>query len=238
MNHQKIIDSPHYHLWTDTLHARALAQQAQNKWDRGTYVRWVVTTSWTALEIACQDALNQPSISYNFRKRLDEEIEKQNFEKLEWGSGIWQRVLNLRDRRKGYVHQFISEVDLFPDTVIADESIEIVRESVIEIYQHVNRPVPIWIQDNNDRGWDTTNKGSYAHATVTHAGVDKDDPKVIKLCYVHLGIEKRSRLLPSGTDYMPYVGDLIQSIIVPISAIRVYEGDTLIHEKKFNMRGT
>ena len=98
MKYQKIIDSPHYHIWTDALHARALAHQAKNKWDRGTYVRWVVTTAWTALEIACQDALNQPSISYSFKKNLDEAIAQQNFKKIVWGSGIWQRVTALRNQ--------------------------------------------------------------------------------------------------------------------------------------------
>ena len=87
MNPPKIIESPHYHLWTDALHARALARKANNKWDRGTYVRWAVTTSWSVLEIACQNALNEPNISYSFRKNLDTAIENQNIDRLEWGSG-------------------------------------------------------------------------------------------------------------------------------------------------------
>ncbi|MCK5535870.1 MAG: hypothetical protein KAI79_03535 [Bacteroidales bacterium] len=237
MNHQKIVDSPHYHLWTDTLHARSLAQQANNKWDRGTYVRWTVTTAWTVLEIACQDALNEARISYSFREILDEAIEKKGFNSLNWSSGIWKDVADLQGRRKGYVHRFISQDNLFPDVSIADKSIDTIRRAVIAIYTHVNCPVPDWIQDDNDRGWDA-NKGGYCNVTVTHPGTNQNDPKVIKLCYVHLGKEKQSCLLPSGTDYLPYVGDLIQSIIVPISAIRVYEGNTLIHEKKLNMRGT
>lgn len=67
----KVVESPHYHLWTDALHARSLARQAHNKWDRGTYVRWCVNTSWTALEVACQDSTEDPNISYSFRKNLD-----------------------------------------------------------------------------------------------------------------------------------------------------------------------
>ena len=237
MNPPKIIESPHYHLWTDALHARALARKANNKWDRGTYVRWAVTTSWSVLEIACQNALNEPNISYSFRKNLDTAIENQNIDRLEWGSGIWQRVSTLQNRRNGYVHRFISEDDFFPDANIADESIDIIREAVIAIYQHVNRPVPIWIQDDDDRGWDAGKRGG-ANLTLIHSGADENDPKVLKLFYVHLEKEKLTDVLPSGTDYLPYVEDLIQKIRVPISAIKVYEGNTVVHEKKLNIRGT
>lgn len=196
-----------------------------------------ITTSWTALEIACQDALNEPNISYSFRRNLDVAIQKQNFDRLEWGSGIWKRLSNLQNRRKGYVHRFISENDFFPDASIADESIDIIREAVIAIYQHVNRPVPIWIQDDDDRGWDAGKRGG-ANNTLIHSGATENDPKVIKLFYVHLGKEKLTGILPTGTDYLPYVKDLIHKIRVPISAIKVYEGNALVHERELNMRGT
>ena len=71
MSYPKVVENPHYHLWTDALHACALAHEAHNKWDRGTYVRWAVTTSWTVLEIACQDALEERNISYSFRRNLN-----------------------------------------------------------------------------------------------------------------------------------------------------------------------
>ncbi len=99
MNHSKIIESPHYHLWTDALHARALARQSNNKWDRGTYTRWAVTTSWNVLEIACQEALNESSISYRFRENLDKAIQEKEFDRLDWGRGIWSSVLKLQNRR-------------------------------------------------------------------------------------------------------------------------------------------
>jgi hypothetical protein len=237
MSLSKIVESPHYHLWTDALHARSLARQVNNKWDRGTYVRWAVTTSWTVLEIACQDALNEPNISYSFRKNLDKAIQKKGLNRLEWGSGIWQRVSSIQNKRKGYVHRFISENDFFPEAGVADESIDTIRKAVVAIYQHVSRPIPTWVQDDNDRGWDSGKRGG-ATLTLIHSGANENDPKVIKLFFVHLGKEKLTDVLPSGTNYLPYVKDLIQKIRIPISAIKVYEGNSLVHERELNMRGT
>jgi hypothetical protein len=237
MSHPKIVTSPHYHLWTDALHARALAREAKNKWDRGTYVRWAVTTLWTVLEIACQDALAEPSISYSFRKNLDASIEAQGLASLDWSSGLWQRVIKLQKMRKGYMHRFLFEADLFPSTTRADEAIDIVRNAVVAIYSHVGRPVPAWIQDVDDRGWDH-GRGGGVTATLIHAGVSEEDPKAIKICFVHGGKEKLTEVLPAGTDFAPYVKDLIRRVRVPISAVRVYEGALLVHETETTMRGT
>ncbi|HEY0657480.1 MAG TPA: hypothetical protein VGD05_03355, partial [Pyrinomonadaceae bacterium] len=90
----KIVEnSNHYHLWTDVLHARELAHQADNKWDSAAYVRWTVIIGWIALEIACQDALDEPKISYSFKNNLDNEIYKKGLKKINWGQGIWHKVL-------------------------------------------------------------------------------------------------------------------------------------------------
>jgi len=67
----KLVESNHYHIWTDAIHARELAKQTNNKWDRGTYVRWTLLTSWIALEMACQDALSDKNISYKFKENLE-----------------------------------------------------------------------------------------------------------------------------------------------------------------------
>jgi hypothetical protein len=235
MSFPKIVENPHYHLWTDALHARSLARQANNKWDRGTYVRWAVTTSWTVLEIACQDALTEPNISYSFRKNLDATLEKEGFPKLNWGYGVWQKVTQLQEARKGYAHRFLSETDLFPQAAVADQAIDIVRAAVNAIYQHVGSPSPLWIQDNDDRGWD--NGRRMANLTLIHAGASEEDPKVIRICFVQEGKEKLSEVLPSGTDYTPFVDDLIKRMRVPITSVRVYEGPILLYERETRMRG-
>ena len=237
MSYPKIVENPHYHLWTDSLHARSLAYEAHNKWDRGTYVRWAVTTSWTVLEIACQEALSETNISYSFRKKLDAALKQKGFSELKWGVGLWQRVERLQKTRKGYVHRFLSEDNLFPQSIVADMAIEIVRAAVKDIYQHVGSPSPSWILDNYDRGWDNGRRGG-ANLTLIHACTSENDQKAIKIYYVHDGNERLTDVLPSETDYGPYVDDLIQKIRVPITAVSVYEGIMLVHERQTNMRGT
>lgn len=100
----KLIRDNHYHLWTDALHARELARQTNNKWDRGTYVRWAITTAWTVLEMACQDALDDKKISYSFRENIDKAITSKALPKLDWGKGIWQKVSAIQTLRINCVH--------------------------------------------------------------------------------------------------------------------------------------
>ena len=87
MTAPKILESSHYHLWTDALHARALAKQANNRWDRGTYVRWAVTTAWTVLEMSCEDALATGGIGRRFRENLDAACEANGIPPLEGAAG-------------------------------------------------------------------------------------------------------------------------------------------------------
>jgi hypothetical protein len=236
MKYSKIVEIPHHHLWTDALHARVLAHKARNKWDRGSYVRWAVITAWTVLEIACQDALNEPNISYSFKKKLDVALVQKSLPPLNWGSGLWQQVSKIQQKRNNYMHRFVSETDLFPEAAVSDNAIDVVRKAVMEIYRHAKRTPPLWVQDDYDRGWDAKS-GLLANATVIRAGAKEDDPKVVKIAYVIGEREHVSEVLPPGTDPEPYVEDLLTNIQGPINAIKVYEGNTLCMEKVITMRG-
>lgn len=236
-NPPKIVDTPHYHLWTDVLHARALAHQARNKWDRGTYVRWCVTTACIALEVACQDATGDEKISYRFEDNLDASLSSRDLPPLDWGRGTWQEVSQLRKRRNDYVHRFPKEGDLFPEAKVADDSVKTVREAIVSIYEHTNQPVPPWVSDDQDRGWDTE-PGTCANAIVIRSGADEQDPRTLYICYVANGEEKVSDVLPPDTDPRPFCEEVLQSAQVPIQAIRVYEGDEVICEQEVRMRGT
>ena len=234
--HPKIVENAHYHVWTDALHARALANQARNKWDRGTYVRWAVTTSWTVLEIACQRALEKDSISYSFRKNLDSAIRCKSLPPLDWGTGLWQKVTQIQETRKNYVHRFLKERDLFPDAAVADRAITVIRDAVLSIYKHVKRIPPTWIHDDEDRGWDK-GRTSSANATIIRAGACIDNSKAIRICFIRDNKEHIHEILPPGTNPEPYLEDLILHVKVPISAVKAYEGDKLISERSVRMRG-
>lgn len=235
-HYAKVVESPHYLLWTDALHARALARGANNQWDRGTYVRWCVITSWAVLEIACQDATNNSRIGYSFKDDLNSAIEKLGLGPLDWGKGIWQDVRMQQEKRKGYVHRFLSEKEFFPAANAADDAIQTVRKAVVAIYEHVKRPVPPWTADDEDRGW-YVRETARGTLTVVQAGANEEDDQTLYIRSVVHGQERTSNVLPAGTQWQPYCDDLIQRAQSPIERVRVYRGQELIHDQGTKMRG-
>ena len=233
----KIVESPHYHIWTDVLHARALAHQTRNKWDRGTYVRWCVAAACTSLEIACQDATRDPTISYRFRENLDKAISGLHLQPIDWGAGIWQRVAEIRERRNGYVHRFVAETDLFPGAEVADDTVIATREAIIDIHHRVGIPAPSWTVDDEDRGWDQGPGRVTGNLTAIRAGADPESEDAIRVCFVQNGDEKTSDVLRPGTQWQDYVEQLIRNVRVPISEIRVYQGSKLLESRALPMRG-
>jgi hypothetical protein len=238
----KLIKNNHYHIWTDALHARALAHEASNRWDRGTYVRWTIMTAWIALEIACQDALEEPKISYSFKDNLNKAIEQKSLPKLDWSKGIWQQVLHIQQYRKNCVHRFSVENDLFPDATVADDTISTIRQAITQIYNHVNKSTPYWVNDDTDQGW--ADKGGFrlfANAYTVPPGLDEHAPDTIKITYIYKDNENIREVLPSETDPNPHIDRLIATIGLPISGIKVYRGKEIIQEIQFPMdkiRGT
>ncbi len=231
----KLVDNNHYHLWSDVLHARALAHQARNKWDRGTYVRWCITTAWTVLEMACQDALEDNQISYSFKQNLDNALKIKSFPELNWGSGIWQKVTEIQKIRKDSVHRFADESNLFPEANVADNAIDVIRKAVTDIYRHTDNDAPKWISDDKDPGWDRG--GSFANETVIRKGANPDDPQTIRIKYVYKGREYESDILPPNADWQKYYEEILEGIRVPISKIIVYQGSNVLKEQSFSIRG-
>jgi hypothetical protein len=95
----KLITTSHDHLWTDALHARELARQARNDWDRGAYVRWAVNTAWTAFESACGDALGATGLGNRFKEKMNGAISNLSLPALDWSQGLWQKVLKIYELR-------------------------------------------------------------------------------------------------------------------------------------------
>lgn len=232
----KLVTTSHYHLWTDALHARALAHQALNDWDRGTYVRWAVNTAWTAFETACEDALGEAGLGNRFKERVNDAVSHLSFPTLNWGAGTWQKVLNIYTLRKDYVHVAIPQTRLFAPVAEADEAISVLRDGTKAIYAHVGKTSPTWIDDDYDRGWDDGG-GSFGNLTVRRQNADESDPNVVKIAHVYKGNEYVGEILPPGTDPEPYIDDLLSNTNVPISAVRIYRGNTLLEDRAIPMRG-
>ncbi len=231
----KLVDNNHYHLWSDALHAKALAHQARNKWDRGTYVRWCINTAWTVLEMACQDALQDKKISYSFKQNLENAMQTKSLPKLDWGTGIWQEVGQIQELRKDSVHRFADESNLFPEAEIADRAVDVIRKGVVDIYLRTGNDIPKWISDDKDAGWD--NGGSFADALVIRKGANPNDPQTIRINYVYKDREHESDILPPDVDWQSYYEDLIEGIRAPISKVIVYQGKSVLKEQYFSIRG-
>jgi len=232
-----VVDSTQCHLWTDALHAQALARQARNKWDRGTYVRFCVTTAWTALETSCQDALADNSIGYSFKANLDRAVANAQAPAIDWGKGIWQRVSQVQNIRKDYIHRYLSLSDMFPDASVADDVVSTVRDAVKDIYRMTGKVHPEWVEICEVSGWDTQPQVGIPTLAQSHLGASFDDPNTTRVFIVINGEEKLTSVFPLGHDTSDVVSQLLESVKVPIEAIRVYDAGQLVEDNRVMMRG-
>lgn len=228
------VDSPHYHVWTDALHARHLAETTANDWDRGTYVRWAINSAWTAFEMACEEVLSASGLGMRFKDRFDEACTAKGISVPDWGSGLWQQVLVVYGLRKDYVHPRVDQDRLFAAVDEAQTAITVLREAVNKIHSMAGEPAPEWVEDDQNP---MEPGGFLAHGTVIKAGVDPDGPETIKITYVFRDQEHTSEVLPPGSDFLPRMEDLLRRILIPVTAIRAYRGAQVVEEWQPRMRG-
>jgi hypothetical protein len=196
-----------------------------------------VTTSWTALEVACQDALSSADIGHRFKDNLDRAISTAALPPLDWSTGIWQRVRLLQEKRKSYVHRFASLSEMFPLAAVAEEAIETVREAIEHLYSHIGRVAPSWTSLDDARGWQARTRFGTTVLAACRAGVKIDDPLAVRVFMVIDGEERLTTVLPAGYDPSQEVKHLLDNLRVPISHIRVYENGELKQDLLVNMRG-
>jgi hypothetical protein len=236
----KLINSIQYHVWSDALHARQLAKQSESPWDRGAYVRWAIQTAWGAFESVCVDVLKTDHLGMSFRKRFDEAVARGGWTAVDWGQGLWQRVLKIYDSRKKFAHVVpsVSQADLLVPTKNADEAIDVLREAIRAICILTGNPHPPWVSDDSDHGWKggSGRVGPTAHMLVVRAGANEDDLNNVRIAYVLHGKEHVSEILPPGTDHKPFLDQLLRSLNVPVDAVRAYRGFQLVEERSVNMR--
>jgi hypothetical protein len=228
------VDSPHYHLWTDALHARYLARNAQNAWDLGTYVRWTVSSAWTAFEATCEEVLKTDRLGSEFELRFDLAADAGGIPPPDWGRGLWQKVSTAYEWRKEYVHRGLSQGRLFAPLSEADESISVIRAAVKDLYRLAGLTSPEWVNDDAN----PVEPGSVTHLTALYPGADQNDPTRILVTYMYRGTEHEWAVLPSGTDPTVKMVELLHRFLVPISAVRAYRGDELLDEWEVKSRGS
>lgn len=196
-----------------------------------------VTASWTALEIACQDALECADIGYSFRKKLDQAIAAANFPPLDWSRGTWQKVQQLQELRKSYVHRFASLEDMFPDAIVAEDAIETVRDAIKNICGHVNCVAPNWIDFDEASGWPAPSMFGRPSVICGYPGIAMDDPLAVRVFLRIDGNEQLVRIFPPGYDPAQEIKELLQTLQLPVSGVSVYENGVLIRDLVVNMRG-
>jgi len=216
-----------------------LAQDAANEWDRGAYVRWTVNLAWTAFETACESLVGpEAHLGNRFKGNLDEALDRCGFERPNWGSGLWQEVTKVYERRKSFTHAIQDQTTLFPDRTVADDAIRLLRLATKDMYGRVGRAEPKWVEDDDDI-YDPSGPGfhMYAIATVISPGGDVPDAVRIAVVLTADGKEHVIRSEPPGTDPEPLIEELLASTRMAISAVRIYQSDELIREDLVNMRG-
>ena len=127
---------------------------------------------------------------------------------------------------------------MFPDRSVADDAVAVVRAAIASIFDHAAIARPGWIEFDQSHGWAGRSGASdVAHASVIAGGVSPDDRAAIRVCYVADHVEHVSGIYPPGFDYANELDRLIKAVRIPITAIRVYNGQTLVREMLVHMRG-
>ena len=105
--------APRFQLWTDALTFRQMATEAPNNYLKSMCVRNAVISACTALEMGCCDALAIPEIN-RFTEDVNAAFRQAGKTAIDFGSGLWQRILKIRDSRHEYAHSGVSISDRFP----------------------------------------------------------------------------------------------------------------------------
>lgn len=213
--------------------ARYRAELSQCRWDRGVYIRWTVITAWMAFGRACGHAVDDPEVSRNIKVRLPRALTAKGLQSIDWSHGLWKEVNGVRLQRVIYTHGECTTEELFGELQVAENGITVLRRGIIDLYDRVGKDHPGWVDCDkvpHRLG------GSSAWGTVVSGGVE-DDPGALRIVAVFGDAEWDSRLLRSDEDLWPHVEQLILNINVPITAIRIYKGNSLMEELPIRIRG-
>ncbi|WP_298867894.1 hypothetical protein [uncultured Gimesia sp.] len=175
-----------------------------------------------------------------FKDRFNDALASKNLPAVDWGQGIWQQVLDVYSIRKVFVHVVptVSHQRLLATVTEAEFAIKVLREGIQAVLDLEELPHPSWVNDDDDRGWNGPRGGNSVTANLTaiHAGVGEDDPNVIRITYLLRGEEHISEIAPPNTPHAPLLDRLVNSLNVPVDAVRAYRGSDLLEERTPNLR--
>jgi hypothetical protein len=233
----KLIDSTQYHLWSDALHARQLARTATDEWDRGAYVRWAVNTAWTAFENYATDVLEPRNRGNSFKEMFKAALASRSLPAVNWGVGIWKRVLEIYASRNKFTHVAAkTDVDVLrPRTSVAENAVATMREAVKALAAHAGVASPAWVEDDAGAPFSVCTS-DLAMATGHGQRADPNDPEHIRITYVWNDTEHINTYAPPGTAWEPLMDSLEKGLNVPATAIRAYRGPKLLAERKLTSR--
>lgn len=127
---------------------------------------------------------------------------------------------------------------MFPESAVANEALSVVRKAIAALSAHLGQPAPAWTDFDHSDGWSgRSGPSDSATATLISAGTTLEDPAAVRIYFVRDGIEYLASVHPPGFDHSSEATQLIQAVNVPITAVRVYEGGTLVRQMLVNMRG-
>ena len=194
--------------------------------------------------MACCDALGIEKLKTDFARSLNDEFDKRNIPRLDFGSGLWHEInTTVKGYRIRFVHSGVTISDRFPPVSITEEAIATIRKAIHDIYAQVGKQSPRWIDHDQSGGWPERRLGPGiigAHLTVSHAGAHPEAPGVVKIVLVtEQGDEKATRYLPPTApddEVFWWVEDYLGKLNVPFKAIRAYRGQDLIWDEDIEVR--
>lgn len=234
---------PRYQLWTDAICLRVMANQAPNNYLRSMCVRNAVLAASTTLEMACCEALGVSQLpDRTFKEGLKKALAALGKPAIDFGSGLWQRVLQIRESRNDYTHVGAAVINLFPAVRVAEEAIGVMREAIHDIYARMDKTSPVWVNFDSSAGWPQIGGiTGTAFPSIYQAGTDLTAPETFRIVLVTVeGAEKPTEYLAGTTpqeDLSDKVEDLIGRLNVPFRGVRIYQGPNLIYDEPLDMRG-
>jgi hypothetical protein len=184
-------------------------------------------------------ALATPGLGNRFKENLNKALADGGFTPIDWGKGLWQKVLEVYQLRKDYVHQNLPQTRLFAPVAEAEMAIDTLRKAIKDILHTAGKGGGEWADDDSDDGWSGAGAMTGTlHTTVIRRGADKEDPDTIRICYVYKGEEKETEILPPGSDWEEPLTRLTEDVALPITAVRAYRGNTLLKDIALRPRGS